>query len=76
MNSEYVEGNTPDPQAKYPCLMEAKNGEIILFRSAGRGIVVVSSAVSRHSFYSENWDMGSFTRCPPDASVTLSNGPA
>lgn len=62
------------PVVKYPCLMVASDGDVVLFHEKNKGIKVVKVAGHYNSgFYSELWDMSLFTMLPPTESVTLQN---
>jgi hypothetical protein len=61
-----------EPKAKFPCLMIAYNGEIVLFTSSSTGTCVHSDSthqgMGRHL---NRWSMGNFK--PYNGSVCLEN---
>ncbi len=67
--------NTASPSEKFPCLMEASSGAIILMiriddeKGRGVGTVVKGNDINSMGFHTESWDIGQLT--PYKGRVTL-----
>lgn len=73
-NMKSTHNKSTQPDVKYPCLMVAADGDVVLFHEKNKGLKVVK--VDGHcdsGFYSELWDMSLFTMLPATESVTLQN---
>ena len=61
-------------EIKYPCLMVAIDGEVVLFSAERKGTKVIANGnFEPVGYYYERWDMRFFTPLPPTESITLQN---
>ena len=60
-------------EIKYPCLMKAENGNIVLFSCYGEGMCIRSDNARFYDVgdYAEDWDMDCFK--PFNGTIILSN---
>lgn len=69
-----IHNKAKQPEIKYPCLMVANNGDIVLFSEERKGIKIVNGTggdlVGSHS---NTWIMKHFKPLPTTESVTLQN---
>lgn len=77
MKSTHNKAEQQQPkEIKYPCLMVADSGDVVLFNKYECGTVVAITSKSLHTLghYSNDWNMANFkTPLPSTESVTLQN---